>query len=275
MESNSRAQVEAAPENRLAAVRYASYLHLDELLGAQRPLSGEHDEMLFIVVHQVYELWFKQVLHELGFVQRRLEQGDTAHVLSTARRVLTILKTVVTQIDVLETMTPLQFTSFRSRLQSGSGLQSAQFRELEAVLGRRDRRVLARYPERSEARRRVAAAMDRPALFDSLLRYLARRGFAVPPEALARNVSQPWQPSPAVQQTLIAVYREDGEAAQVCERFVDIDEGMQEWRYRHVKMVERTIGSKTGTGGTTGASYLRRTLATPMFPDLWEIRRDL
>jgi tryptophan 2,3-dioxygenase len=270
----SRPGVEAPADGTLSAT-YASYLALDEILGAQRPRSGEHDEMLFIVIHQVYELWFKELLHEFAHMQRRLERGDTAHVLATARRVLTILKTVVTQIDVLETMTPLQFTSFRSRLEAASGFQSAQFRELEAVMGRRDRRGLAGHPEGGAARRRIAAAMARPSLFDSLLRYLAGRGYPVPAEALGRVVSEPWRPSAAVQRALVAVYREDGEPAQVCERFVDIDEGLQEWRYRHVKMVERTIGAREGTGGSPGAAYLRATLFRPAFPDLWAIRAEL
>ena len=262
------------PETSLSAT-YASYLALDEILGAQRPRSDEHDELLFIIIHQVYELWFKELLHELALIQRRLEQGDTAHVLSTARRVLTILKTVVTQVDVLETMTPLQFTSFRSRLEAASGFQSAQFRQLEAAMGRRDRRALASYPEGSAERRRIEAAMARPSLFDSLLRYLAGRGFPVPAEALARDVREPWQPSPEVRRALVAVYRDDGEPAQVCERFVDIDEGLQEWRYRHVKMVERTIGARAGTGGSPGAAYLRTTLFKPAFPDLWAIPSEL
>src|SRR5205814_2504068 len=175
------------------AVTYSTYLGLEELLAAQRPLSlgpdgrPEHDELLFIVIHQVYELWFKQLLHELAEVQRMLEAGDTDTTLHLLNRILKILKTLVAQIDVLETMTPLQFTSFRARLESASGFQSAQFRELEAVMGRRDRRVLASHPSDSPARRRVAEAMARPALFDSLLRYLARRGFPVPAEALERD----------------------------------------------------------------------------------------
>src|SRR6266540_1906118 len=150
-----------------AALTYTSYLALDEVLGAQRPRSDEHDEMLFIVIHQVYELWFKQLLHEVAHLQRRLEVGDTPHVLHTLRRVLTILKVVVAQIDVLETMTPRQFTGFRGRLEASSGFQSAQFRELEAALGRRDPRVYQHYPEGSEARERIAVAMARPSLFDS------------------------------------------------------------------------------------------------------------
>ena len=257
------------------SVTYGSYLALDEVLGAQRPRSDEHDEMLFIVIHQVYELWFKQLLWEAAFLQGRLEAGDTPHALSTLRRMLTVLKTVVAQVDVLETMTPRQFTSFRGRLEAASGFQSAQFRELEAVLGRREARVLAHYPQGSAARRRIGAAMSRPALFDSLLRYLSAVGFAVPAKALDRDVSAAWEPSAAVQEALLAAYREDGEAARMCERLVDLDEGLREWRYRHATMVERTIGDKPGTGGSSGVAYLRATLAAHAFPDLWAIRGRL
>jgi tryptophan 2,3-dioxygenase len=262
-------------DDRLPALTYGSYLALDELLAAQRPLSDEHDEMLFIVIHQVYELWFKQLIHELGHLQDRLEAGDTPHVLHTLKRVLTVLKVAVAQIDVLETMTPRQFLGFRGRLDAASGFQSAQFRELEAMLGRRDRHVLERYPEGNEARKRIGAAMSRPSLFDSFLRYLATQGFDVPAAALKRDVELPLSPSDDVQGLLLAVYRDDGEPAQVAERLVDMDEGVQEWRYRHVKMVERTIGSRPGTGGSSGTSYLRTTLFEPVFPDLWAVRSEL
>jgi tryptophan 2,3-dioxygenase len=258
------------------AVTYSSYLRLDELLGAQRPMSDEHDEMLFVVIHQVYELWFKQLIHELGHLQSRMGDGDTPHVLHTLKRILTILKVAVAQIDVLETMTPRQFLGFRDRLQAASGFQSAQFRELEAILGRRDRSVLDNYPADTVARARITAALERPSLYDSFLRYLATQGYPVPAAtALARDVRQPVQPSPAVQAVLLQVYRDDGEPAQVAERMVDVDEGIQEWRYRHVKMVERTIGSRAGTGGSPGAAYLHTTLSTPLFPDLWEVRSEL
>lgn len=257
-----------------AALTYASYLALDEVLDAQHPRSHEHDEMLFIVVHQVYELWFKQLLHELGHLQRRLMDGDTPRALHTMRRVLSVLKVVVAQIDVLETMTPRQFTSFRDRLDASSGFQSAQFRELEAMLGRRDPGVFRHYPE-GTARDRIEAAMSRPSVYDSFLRYLSDHGYPVPREALTRDVSQPVEPSSAVQRVLLDVYRDDGGPAQVAERLVDIDEGLQEWRYRHVKMVERTIGDKRGTGGSPGAAYLRSTLFAAMFPDLWAVRSEL
>jgi tryptophan 2,3-dioxygenase len=262
-------------DERTPSVDYASYLGLDDVLGAQRLRSNEHDEMLFIVVHQVYELWFKQMLHELRFLQERLEAGDTAHSLSTSRRILTILKTVVAQVDVLETMTPRQFTSFRSRLDTASGFQSAQFRELEAVLGRRDRSVLEHQPRDGAGRARIEAAMARPSVFDSLLRYLAAQGHAIPEGALHRDVRDAIEPSAAVQDVLLAVYLDDGEPARVCERLVDLDEGVQEWRYRHVKMVERTIGDKRGTGGSAGVAYLQSTLLQPVFPDLWAIRSRL
>jgi tryptophan 2,3-dioxygenase len=261
--------------DRSPALTYQAYLALDEVLGAQRPRSDEHDEMLFIVIHQVYELWFKQLLHETAHLQRRLEDGDTPHALHTLRRVLTILKVAVAQIDVLETMTPRQFLGFRDRLDAASGFQSAQFRELEAVLGRRDPGVFEHYSPGSDARRRIAGAMTRPSLFDSFLRSLASQGYAVPAPALGRDVAAPWEPSTDVQRALLAVYRDDSEPAQVAERLVDVDEGMQEWRYRHVKMVERTIGTMAGTGGSRGAAYLRTTLSMPMFPDLWALRSQL
>jgi tryptophan 2,3-dioxygenase len=255
-----------------ASLTYTSYLALDEVLTAQRPRSDDHDEMLFIVIHQVYELWFKQLLHELAHLQLRLEKGDTSHSIRTLRRALTILKVVVAQIDVLETMTPRQFTSFRVRLEASSGFQSAQFRELEAVLGRRDAHVLDNYPEGSPGRERVERAMSRPSLFDSFLHYLAVHGYQVPTD---RDPTLPAEPSEEVQRVLLEVYRDDSGPSTVAELMVDFDEGLQEWRYRHVKMVERTIGSKTGTGGSSGAAYLRKTLFHPAFPDLWAVRSEL
>lgn len=254
------------------ATTYSSYLALDEVLGAQRPRSDEHDEMLFIVIHQVYELWFKQMLHELEHLQRQLAEGHSAHSLRTLRRVLQILKVAVAQIDVLETMTPRQFTSFRARLDAASGFQSGQFREFEAVLGRRDAQVFRHYPEGSQARERIAAAMSRPSVYDSFLDYLRLHGYPTPTR---EDFSAPGEPSDEVRAILLRVYADDGMPALVCEQLVDLDEGVQEWRYRHVKMVERTIGDKSGTGGSPGAKYLRSTLFAPMFPDLWAVRGDL
>jgi tryptophan 2,3-dioxygenase len=258
-----------------AALTYTSYLALDEVLSAQRPRSDEHDEMLFIVIHQVYELWFKQLLHELDHLQLMLEKVDTAHSVRTLRRALTILKVVVAQIDVLETMTPRQFTSFRTRLDAASGFQSGQFRELEAVLGRRDERMLKPYPKDSAAHERITAAMSRRSLFDSFLVYLAGSGYDIPPQYLNRDLRVAWAPAKDVQQVLIQVYGDDAGPSTVADLLVDLDEGMQEWRYRHVKMVERTIGAKEGTGGSAGVAYLRSTLFHSVFPDLWAVRSQL
>ena len=253
------------------SLTYTSYLALEEILGAQRPSSEEHDELLFIVVHQVYELWFKQLIHELRYLQRMLEEGNDARAFATFKRVLTILKLVVAQLDVIETMTPVQFMAFRERLESSSGFQSGQFRELEAILGRRDPGVLTAYHEGSVDHGKVKAAMERPSLWDSFLRYLAGKGYKIP---LERDVTEPVQESEPVQAALLRAYRDDGAPAQVAERLVDFDEGLMEWRYHHVKMVERTIGTRQGTGGY-GAEYLRSTLHKPFFPDLWAIRSEL
>ena len=256
---------------------YSSYLKIDELLGLQQPLSEgpEHDEMLFIVIHQVYELWFREVLHELRWLQDALESNDTPRALGTFKRILTILKTLVAQVDVLETMTPASFSSFRDRLESASGFQSAQFREVEFLLGHKDTRMARHHPADSPGGRRLQDLMSASTLYDSFLRYLAANGHGVPKDLLERDTSRPITASPELQETLLEVYRQDPQGTMVCERLVDLDEGLQEWRYRHVKMVERTIGTKTGTGGSAGTEYLRSTLFKPLYPDLWAIRSYL
>jgi len=257
-------------------VTYSSYLHLDELLAAQQPLSDgpEHDEMLFIVIHQVYELWFKQLLHEAGYLGVAFEEDNLPRVYATLKRFLTILKVQVAQIDILETMSPVSFISFRARLEAASGFQSPQFRELEFVLGRRDRRML-RHHEGTPARERLERRLAEPSLWDHFLRFLDREGYAVPAALLARDRAESNPASAELHPVLIEIYRGRPDLAQVCERMVDLDEGIQEWRYRHVKMVERTIGTKAGTGGSSGADYLKSTLFQPLFPDLWAIRAEL
>jgi tryptophan 2,3-dioxygenase len=256
---------------------YSDYLKLEQLLSLQQPVSKgpEHDETLFIIVHQVYELWFKEIVHELDYLQTLLDKRDTPRSLHTLKRILTILKVLVAQIDILETMTPLEFLSFRDRLESGSGLQSWQFRELEFALGVKNKSVIDRYAPGSPARRALEQRYQGRTLWDAFLRYLAAEGHDVPKAILARDVTQPIEPAPEVQRILISIYRNNPFVAQFCERLVDLDEGMQEWRYRHVKMVERTIGNKQGTGGSAGAQYLRGTLSKPAFPDLWAIRTEL
>jgi tryptophan 2,3-dioxygenase len=247
------------------SVTYGEYLSLDELLSCQRPATDEHDELLFVIIHQVYELWFKQILHEAALLQRRLEEGNAAAALHTARRIAKILKTIVGQLDILETMTPKQFAAFRPELGSASGFQSQQFRVIEATLGKRDFAAPIDDPQ-------LRDAVHRRSVFDSLLRYLASSGWDVPAELLERDPSQPWPIDATVQALLREVYADEREPAEMCEALVDIDEGIQEWRYRHVMMVQRIIGSRMGTGGSAGAQYLRSTLFRPAFPELWEVR---
>ena len=256
---------------------YSEYLKIDELLTLQRPLSDgpEHDEMLFIVIHQVYELWFKQVLHELHHLDHLLARNDGHRARHTLKRVLTILKVMVGQLDILETMTPLEFLSFRDRLESGSGFQSYQFRELEFFLGVKSPKALDRYPPESAARKRLVGLLHGPTLWDAFLRHLAANGVAVPAAELKRDVTQRVAPSEGLRTALVEVYRTKPDLADLCERFVDLDEGLMEWRYRHVKMVQRTIGTRKGTGGSAGAEYLKTTLDQPLFPDLWAIRTEL
>ena len=259
-----------------ASVNYGSYLAVDELLALQRPRSeGEHDEMLFIVIHQVYELWFKQVLHEVDHVIALLEARDPYRAQHTLKRILTILKVLVAQLDILETMTPLEFQSFRTRLEAASGFQSDQFRQLEFVLGNKSKSAIDRFGAGTRARSALEQRYGKATLWDAFLRYLAREGYAIPKALLARDVTAKIETSAELQDILIDLYRKDPKHAEMCERLVDLDEGLQEWRYRHVKMVQRTIGAKMGTGGSAGAHYLATTLMTPIFPDLWEIRSRL
>jgi len=252
-------------------VTYSSYLKLDELLSLQNPRPGEleHDETLFVIIHQVYELWFKEVLHEFDYLQKLLRSNDTPLAAATLKRILTILKTLVAQIDVLETITPLNFLAFRDRLESGSGFQSHQFREVEFILGKKA------LPSGYLSRERVQSRFKQPTLWDAFLHYLAVNEYRVPTTLLQRDYTKVYEPSSEVQRILVEVYKKNPAVAQIAERLVDLDEGFMEWRYRHVKMVQRTIGTKTGTGGSAGAEYLLTTLNQPAFPDLWAIRSEL
>ncbi|MGL6160139.1 MULTISPECIES: tryptophan 2,3-dioxygenase [unclassified Microbulbifer] len=258
-------------------VTYSSYLKVDELLQCQQPLSEgpEHDELLFIVIHQSYELWFKQLLHELDFLVRLFNGGERNRALHTLKRVETIYHTLIQQVDILETLTPLEFMSFRDRLASASGFQSFQFRELEFLFGAKDPKKLENYKPGSEHYQRLERRLQAPTLWDAFLNFLAQEGHEIPQSELERDFSRVTEPSRAVQKVLIDVYRNDPLVSEICEALVDIDASLQQWRYRHVKMVERTIGSKMGTGGSSGVGYLQSTLFKPVFPDLWAIRAEL
>jgi tryptophan 2,3-dioxygenase len=252
-------------------------VRVDELLALQQPRSAgpEHDELLFIVIHQVYELWFKELLHEFDRVMHLLRHGDAYPAQHTLKRVLTILKVMVAQLDILETMTPLEFLSFRSRLEAASGVQSDQFRQIEFLLGQKSRAAVERFHEGSRARLALEHRWNAPTLWDAFLAYLSREGYDVPESQRQRDILTALEPDFELQQVLITIYRQDPKNTELCERLVDLDEGLQEWRYRHVKMVERTVGTKPGTGGSSGARYLQSTVGRPLFPDLWAIRSSL
>jgi tryptophan 2,3-dioxygenase len=260
-----------------ASVTYAKYLQLEELLSLQQPRAEgpEHDELLFIVIHQVYELWFKEMLHELDRVATLLRSDQPHRAQHTLKRILTILKVLVAQLDILETMTPLEFLSFRSRLEAASGFQSDQFRQIEFALGAKSEASIARFAADSRARVALERRYREQTVWDAFLHYLAREGYPVPAAHLSRDVTVPVTASAEIQDILVDAYRKDAKTQGICERLVDLDEGFAEWRYRHVRMVERTIGVKPGTGGSAGAAYLRTTLGQSLFPDLWEIRSRL
>src|SRR3954467_12423483 len=213
-----------------AATTYGSYLNIDELLSLQQPRSPgpEHDETLFIIIHQVYELWFKELLHEFDHLVHLLEGDEPHRAQHTLKRILTILKVMVAQLDILETMTPLEFLSFRQRLEAASGFQSDQFRQIEFMLGVKKEAALARFAEGTRARAALQQRHAAPTLWDAFLHYLAREGYTVPAAHLARDVAARVEPSEDIQRVLITVYHDDPKNAELCERLVDLDEGVQE-----------------------------------------------
>jgi tryptophan 2,3-dioxygenase len=258
------------------SVTYGEYLKVPQLLDLQAPRSepAQHDEMLFIVIHQVYELWFKLLLHELERCKRELSGNDLFGAIARFKRLRTVLKTLVEQLDILETMSPLSFLTFRDHLETASGFQSAQFRAVEFLLGHKRPEMLAHYKDPAE-RGMLEGQLAARSLLDHFYDFLAERGAKVPATLRKRDVREPNAASPELQPELVRLFKTAPEVAILLELMTDFDEGLQEWRYRHVKMVERTIGNKTGTGGSSGAEYLRRTLFQPVFPDLWAIRQQL
>jgi tryptophan 2,3-dioxygenase len=256
---------------------YATYLHLDQLLSLQQPRSRpeEHDEMLFIVSHQAYELWFKLQLHELEKVRTDFVQNHLYGAIASFKRVRTIMKVMVEQVDILETLTPMSFRSFRDRLEDASGLQSAQFREFEFVLGNKRPEVMRLQQPDSPAHQRLVQRLHERSVVDCFYDFLELRGVIIPAELRGRDVTLPTVANALVEDGILRLYRSQPDLEILFELMTDFDEGFQEWRYRHIKLVERTIGSKRGTGGSQGVEFLKQTLFHPVFPDLWAIRHKL
>jgi tryptophan 2,3-dioxygenase len=256
---------------------YATYLDLDELLALQRPRSTppEHDEMLFIVTHQVFELWFKLQLHELEKACDDFRRNQVAGATSTFKRARTIMKTMVEQIDILETLTPMSFNSFRDRLETASGFQSVQFREFEFLLGYKRADLLRFHVPGTPGYERLRCRLREPSVVDCFYVLLEKQGVTIPDELRRRPVELPSEPNAMVQEGILLLYKGDPQMEYLFEMMTDFDEGFQEWRYRHIKLVERTIGSKHGTGGSLGVEFLKKSLFHPFFADLWAIRHKL
>ena len=256
------------------SLTYTSYLKVDELLRLQELKSSpeQHDELLFIIIHQTYELWFKQILHEVDLLRDEMESGDTWAATKTMRRILVVMKILVAQNDILETMTPLSFASFRNFLESASGFQSVQFREFEMLLGMRSKRMFSLHTEDSDAFKQLTKRSKESTIWESFIKLLQKKGFDVPTPIRENEQGLLFNPSEETQNVLFTILKEKHEIGFLSELLVDLDEGLQEWRYRHVKMVERTIGNKMGTGGSDGVKYLKNTLHNFVFPDLWEVR---
>jgi tryptophan 2,3-dioxygenase len=257
---------------------YGGYLTLDRLLTAQHPVSDHHDELLFIVIHQTKELWLKQVIHELHLARTLIASDKLIEVHKILSRVSRIQAVMTLSWDVLATLTPTDYLTFRGVLGTSSGFQSAQFRTFEFLLGLKESGHLRFQEEGSDARRMLTEALETPSLWDEAIRALARGGFDLPQEVLERDWSQPYQPSDAVEAAWADVYRDTDRHwpfYQLAEKLVDVDDAMASWRHKHVVTVERVIGFKRGTGGTPGVPYLQSTLGKRAFPELWSLRTRL
>ena len=257
---------------------YGSYLALDRILNAQKPVSSHHDEMLFIVIHQVTELWMKLSLHELTGVLRQIQSDELGPAFKMLSRVARIQGQLILSWDVLSTMTPLDFSSFRDQLQQSSGFQSYQYRILEFTLGNKNRELIEVHRRDPAIYQQLQETLEKPSVYDETLRMLARRGFEIPSTHVERDWSDPYEPHPEVEAAWLKVYRDvdtHWDLYELAEKFVDLEHKFQQWRFAHMKTVERIIGGKRGTGGSSGVSYLQKALNLKFFPELWSVRTSI
>lgn len=257
---------------------YGDYLALDQLLAAQRPRSGQHDEMLFIIQHQTTELWLKLIRHELGAARDRVRADDLQPAFKMLARVGRIMTQLIQAWDVLATLTPSEYTAFRGALGRASGFQSYQFRLIEFMLGNKQRAMIDPHRHRADLAAALEAELVAPSIYDEAIRLLARRGVAISPAALDRDFGVPYVADPSVEAAWTAVYRDPErhwDLYELGEELVDLEDFFRQWRFRHVTTVERIIGFKPGTGGTAGVAYLRKLLDVRLFPELWDLRTQL
>ncbi|WP_308492645.1 tryptophan 2,3-dioxygenase [Microbacterium terrisoli] len=280
VERNTRTIEETVVTDFADRMTYSGYLELRTLLSAQHPLSSpeHHDELLFIVQHQTTELWLKLILHELGAACAHLRADELAQALKCVARVKHIQKQITDQWSVLATLTPAEYAQFRGVLGNASGFQSAQYRAVEFTLGNKHRGMLKVFESDPVNHALVKAALEAPSLYDEFLRHLARRGFEVPASVLERDVTTAWVYAPELVPTFIGIYADPDahwDAYETCEELVDLEDNFQLWRFRHLKTVERIIGHKRGTGGSSGVSFLQRALDLTFFPELYAVRTEI
>lgn len=260
------------------SLSYGQYLRLDSLLGAQQPLSSHHDEPLFIATHQVQELWIKLCLHELNAALDCIRRDDLGPSFKMLSRIARIQTQMIEAWDVLSTMTPFDYSSFRNNLGKASGFQSSQYRILEFLLGNKNPDFVKVFQREPAIEAQVMRALQAPSLYDESLRLLSRRGYDIPQDYVDRDWSLPYQPSKQVAAAWLGVYHSvdaQWDLYELAEKLVDVDHQFQLWRFSHVKTVERIIGYKRGTGGTGGVSYLVKALDLRLFPELWTIRTSM
>ncbi len=280
VERNTRHLEEGIEKNFSGKMTYGSYLALDALLTAQHPVSRpeHHDEMLFIIQHQTSELWLKLVLHELGSVRTRLQADDLRAAMKGIARIKHIQRSLTEQWSVLATLTPSEYAEFRGALQAASGFQSYQYRAVEFLLGNKNAGMLQVFDSDPQAFELLSRLLGETSIYDEFVRYLHRRGYGVPSELLERDVTQAHQFSPGLVEVYKEVYENAGEnwdIYEACEELVDLEDNFQLWRFRHLKTVERTIGFKSGTGGSSGVGFLQKALELTFFPELFAVRTEI
>ncbi len=261
-----------------SSLSYGQYLQLEKLLDAQRPLSGEHDEMLFIIVHQASELWMRLMLHELSGVLECVRRDELGPSFKRLTRISRVQSQLLSSWEVLSTLTPADYSAFRNALGRSSGFQSYQYRLLEFLLGNKNAEMIEVHRRDAAVYARLERALAAPSLYDEALRLLSRRGYGIPEAYLNRQFSEPYRPSKQVAGAWLGVYHnaeKDWDLYEFAERLIDLDYKFQLWRFHHMKTVERIIGHKSGTGGTGGVSYLAKALELRFFPELWQVRTSM
>jgi tryptophan 2,3-dioxygenase len=260
------------------SMSYGDYLRLDQLLAQQVRISDSHDEMMFIIIHQASELWMKLVVHELQAACAAIRRDELGQAFKMSARVSRIQTQMIQSWDVLSTMTPAEYLTFRHKLGHASGFQSYQYRTIEFLLGAKDAATLAPHAHRPDIHAALDQALRSPSLYDEAIRLLARRGFAIAPAHLARDLTLPYQADASVKAAWIEVYRDTAkywDLYELAEELVDVEDSFQVWRFRHMMTVQRIIGFKPGTGGTAGVGYLKQAVGRPFFPELWDLRTEL